>query len=158
MAKGLVTYHSRSGNTKAMAEIIAETMNAAGLDTECKPVSETTPDDMMAADAIVIGSPTYYGQMAAEVKKLIDDSVSKHSKLDGKVGAAFTSSVNIGGGNETTIAGIIDCLLIHGMIIQGDPQGDHYGPVSIGKPDERAIKQCKRRGERVAKLTLQLFT
>jgi NAD(P)H dehydrogenase (quinone) len=158
MAKGLVIYYSRSGNTKAMAEAITEAMNQGGLDTECKAVTETTPDDLLGAEAVVIGSPTYYGQMASEIKKLIDDSVSKHGKLDGKVGAAFSSSVNTGGGNETTICGILDCLLIHGMIIQGDPQGDHYGPVSLGRPDERALKQCRRRGERVAKLTLQLFT
>ncbi|AQQ70191.1 Flavodoxin [Limihaloglobus sulfuriphilus] len=158
MAKGLVIYYSRSGNTKAMAEAITEAMNQGGLDTECKAVAETTPDDLLGAEAVVIGSPTYYGQMASEIKKLIDDSVSKHGKLDGKVGAAFSSSVNTGGGNETTISGILDCLLVHGMIIQGDPQGDHYGPVSLGRPDERALKQCRRRGERVAKLTLQLFT
>jgi hypothetical protein len=43
-------------------------------------------------------------------------------------------------------------MLIHGMIIQGDPQGDHYGPVSIGVPDSRAIKECQRFGSRIARL------
>lgn len=132
-------------------------MNDFGLKTACKDVSEVTPDDMVEADAIVIGSPTYYGHMAGEIKKLIDDSVKKHGKLDGKVGGAFASSVNIGGGNESTALGIIECLLVHGMIIQGDAQGDHYGPVSIGKPDDRVISQCARRGQRIAELTLKLF-
>jgi len=156
MAKGIVIYHSRSGNTKKMAETIAQAMNEAGLPTECKPVSDVKADDLLGYDAIVIGSPTYYGQMAGPIKQLIDDTVSFHGKLDGKVGAAFTSAANIGGGNETTIMGMIEAMLIAGCIVQGDPQGDHYGPVSIGKPDERVRRQCIRRGKRIAELTAKL--
>ena len=157
MAKGLVVYYSRSGNTKQMAEIIAKSMNDAELPTQCKAVGDVKLDDLLGADAIVIGSPTYYGHMAAQLKQMFDDAVSKHGKLDGKVGAAFSSSVNIGGGNETTIMGIIEAMLISGMVVQGDPQGDHYGPVSIGKPDERVVSQCRRRGQRVAEMTKKLF-
>ncbi|MBN2180632.1 MAG: flavodoxin family protein [Sedimentisphaerales bacterium] len=156
MAKGIVIYYSRSGNTKEMAEIIAKAMNEADLPTECKSVSDVTPVDVFSYDAIVIGSPTYYGQMAGPIKSLIDDLVSRHGQLDGKIGAAFSSSANIGGGNETTIMGIIEAMLISGMIVQGDPQGDHYGPVSIGKPDKRVEKQCTRRGCRIAELTNKL--
>ena len=157
MASGLVIYHSKSGNTKQMAEIIADAMNEAGLSTKCKKVDEAAPADMLEADAIVVGSPTYYGRMSAPIAKLFDESISKHGKLDGKIGAAFSSSANIGGGNETTIMGIINMMLIHGMVIQGDPQGDHYGPVSISKPDDRVVTQCKRRGRRIADLTNKLF-
>jgi NAD(P)H dehydrogenase (quinone) len=157
MAKGLVVYYSRSGNTKQMAEIIAKAMNDSQVPTECKSVDEVRIDDLLGAEAVVVGSPTYYGHMAAQVKQMFDDAVSRHGKLDGKVGAAFSSSVNIGGGNETTIMGIIEAMLISGMVIQGDPQGDHYGPVSIGKPDDRVAGQCRRRGERIAELTKKLF-
>jgi NAD(P)H dehydrogenase (quinone) len=157
MAKGIVVYYSKSGNTKQMAEIIAKSMNEADLATECKSVEQTKVDDLLAADAIVIGSPTYYGQMAAPVMQLFTDTVVKHGKLTGKVGAAFSSSANIGGGNETTIMGILEAMLIHGMIIQGDAQGDHYGPVAIGKPDERVASQCKRLGQKIAQLTKKLF-
>jgi len=157
MAKGIVIYYSKSGNTKQMAEIIAKSMNEADLATECKPVEKTKVEDLLAADAIVIGSPTYYGQMAAPVMQLFTDTVVKHGKLTGKVGAAFSSSANIAGGNETTIMGILEAMLIHGMIIQGDAQGDHYGPVAIGKPDERATLQCKRLGQKIAQLTKKLF-
>lgn len=156
MAKGIVLYYSRSGNTKEMAEIIAKSMNNVGLKTECKPVDKVKADDLPGYDAIVVGSPTYYGQMAGPIKQLIDDLVSRHGQLDGKVGAAFTSSANIGGGNETTIMGIIEGMLIAGMVVQGDPQGDHYGPVSIGKPDDRVRQQCQRRGQRIAELTQKL--
>jgi NAD(P)H dehydrogenase (quinone) len=156
MAKGIVTYYSKTGNTKEMAQIIANAMNEAELPTECKPVNDTTIEEILDCDAIVLGSPTYYGQMAAPLKQLVDDLVIRHGQLDGKVGAAFTSAANIGGGNETTIMGIIEAMLISGMIVQGDPKGDHYGPVSIGKPDQRVEKQCQRRGQRIAELTKKL--
>ena len=158
MAKGIVVYYSRSGNTKQMAEIIAEAMNEAELPTECKSVDKVKADDLLNYDAIVIGSPTYYGHMAGPIKQLFDDTVSFHGRLDGKIGAAFSSAANIGGGNETTIIGIIEAMLIAGLIVQGDPKGDHYGPVSIGKPDERVKKQCQRRGRRIAELTKKVVS
>lgn len=156
MPKGIVLYYSRSGNTKEMAEAIAGAMNDAGLNTECKPVDKVNPDDLPEYDAIVIGSPCYYGQMAAPIKQLIDDLVGRHGQLNGKVGGAFASSANVGGGSETTIVGILEAMLIAGMVIQGDPQGSHYGPLSIGRPDEQVKRQCERRGQRIAALTLKL--
>jgi len=157
MANGLVIYYSRSGNTKQMAELVCEGMNTAGLDTKCKAVGDVKVADMLKVDAVVVGSPTYYGRMAAEIAAFFDEWVSKRGKLDGKVAGAFSSSANVGGGNETTVTGIINMMLIHGMVIQGDPQGDHYGPVSIGKPDDRVSEQCLRRGKRIAGLTKKLF-
>jgi NAD(P)H dehydrogenase (quinone) len=157
MAKGIVVYYSRGGNTKEMAEIIAKAMNEAELLTECRSVEKVRAKDLLGYEAIVVGSPTYYGQMAGPIKQLFDDLVANHGRLDGKIGAAFTSAANIGGGNETTIMGIIEGMLISGMIVQGDPEGDHYGPVSIGRPDERVRQQCHRRGRRIAELTKKLF-
>lgn len=158
MAKAIVVYYSRSGNTKEMAQIIAKSMNEANLPTECKSVDKVKAEDLLAFDAIVVGSPTYYGGMAGPIKQLFDDAVANHGKLNGKIGAAFSSAANIGGGNETTIMGIIEAMLIAGMVVQGDPQGDHYGPVSIGKPDDRVEQQCVRRGQRIAELTKKLVS
>ena len=156
MTKGLVLYYSRTGSTKEMAEIIAKAMNDAQVATDCRSVETVSPDDLPAYDAIVIGSPCYYGQMAAPVKQLIDDLVGRHGQLNGKVGAAFGSSANIGGGSESTILGIIEAMLIAGMIVQGDPQGAHYGPLTIGRPDDKVKQQCQRRGQRVAELAKRL--
>ncbi|MCK5225792.1 MAG: NAD(P)H-dependent oxidoreductase [Planctomycetes bacterium] len=156
MAKGIVVYYSRSGNTKKMAEIIAESMGNFGLKTDCKSVDQIKPTDLFGYDAIVVGSPTYYGGMAAPLKQMFDDLVGSHGKLDGKVGAAFSSAANIGGGNETTIMGIIEAMLICGLVVCGDPQGDHYGPVSIGEPDDRVRQQCQRRGQRITELTKKI--
>ncbi|MFH0935715.1 MAG: NAD(P)H-dependent oxidoreductase [Candidatus Omnitrophota bacterium] len=157
MAKALVIYYSESGNTKKMAEQVVEGIKKEGVEVLLKDVKDTAPEELLKFDTIVIGSPTYYGTMSAEIKKLFDESVKFHGKLEGKVGAAFSSSANIGGGNETTILDILSAMLIHGMIIRGDSQGDHYGPVAIGVPDARALKQCVRLGSRVAQLVKKLF-
>jgi len=156
MYKALVIYYSQSGNTKKMAESVVEGIKKEGLEVVLKEAKDTEASELLKYEAIIIGSPTYYGTMAAEIKKIFDDSVSFHGKLDGKIGAAFASSANIGGGNETTILDILNAMLIHGMIIQGDPQGDHYGPVAIGAPDARSTRECVRLGTRVAKLVKKL--
>ena len=157
MAKMLIAYHSRGGNTRKMAELVHAGAVAAGdMLVDLKPVTSVEPSSLAGYDAIVIGSPTYYGLPAAEVKKLLDDSVALHGQLEGKVGGAFSSSANIGGGNETTILAILQALLIHGMVVPGVPTGDHYGPVAIGAPDRRAGTQCKEYGKRLAALAKKL--
>ncbi|MBM4039590.1 MAG: flavodoxin family protein [Planctomycetes bacterium] len=157
MAKMLIAYHSRGGNTRKMAELIhAGAGGLKGIQVDLKPVVEVEPASLLGYDAIVLGSPTYYGLPSAEVKKLLDESVAFHGQLEGKVGGAFTSSANIGGGNETTIMAILQALLIHGMVVAGVPNGDHYGPVAIGAPDRRAATQCQEYGRRLAALTKKL--
>ncbi|MFA6637115.1 MAG: NAD(P)H-dependent oxidoreductase [Candidatus Omnitrophota bacterium] len=157
MKKIAVVYYSKSGNTKAMAEIIAM---GAGEDREIKvdvvDISDFPADRSLLYDGIIVGSPTYYGSMAWQIKKFFDDSVKFHGKLSGKVGAAFTSAANIGGGNETTITGITNAMLIHGMMIFGRHKGDHYGVVSIGAPDDRVKEQCIDLGRRAADMVKKL--
>lgn len=158
MAQMLVVYYSRSGNTEAMAHCVAEAADEIeGVEVALRSVDLVTPDDLLRYDAIAIGSPVYYGTMAAEIKRLLDESVVNHGKLDGKVGAAFASSGGLAGGNETTVVDILRCLLIHGMIIKGDAAGDHYGPVSVGVPDERSEAECRKLGRNTARLALRLF-
>jgi NAD(P)H dehydrogenase (quinone) len=152
MAKALVTYYSRSSNTEKMAQFISDELSSKGIDTDLKKVSDVPVKSLLDYDAIIIGSPTYYGSMAWQIKKLIDESVILHGQLKGKIGGAFSSAANIGGGNETTVNDILNAMLIHGMIIQGEPKGDHYGPVSIGSPDKRAIECCSRLAENIAGL------
>jgi NAD(P)H dehydrogenase (quinone) len=94
--------------------------------------------------------------MAGELKELLDKSVKYHGRLVGKVGAAFASSANVGGGNETTILSILQAMLIHGMVIPGQVSGDHYGPVAIGSPDKRAKDECEKLGVLVVNLLKRL--
>jgi NAD(P)H dehydrogenase (quinone) len=156
MPKLIVVYYSRGGNTKKMAELIAQGIAGQGAQAVLKDVLEVKAEELLEYDGIIVGSPVYYGSMSAEIKRLFDDSVKFHGKLDGRIGAAFASSANIAGGNETTILDILNAMLIHGMIIQGDPQGDHYGPVAIGAPDSRSQKECLRLGTRIAALAKKL--
>jgi NAD(P)H dehydrogenase (quinone) len=157
MPKVLITYYSRSGNTEQMAQAVAAgAKQVKGAEVEVRPVEELPPDDLLKPDAIIMGSPVYYGTMAAELKSLIDQSVKHHGKLVGKVGGAFASSGGPGGGNETTVLDIIKAQLVHGMIVQGDSGGDHYGPIAVGAPDERSRKECQKLGRRVAELVTRL--
>lgn len=156
MTKILICYYSRSGNTKKMAYLIQKGAMEEDVEVDTKDVKEVRLEDLKKYDGIIVGSPTYYGGPASQVKDLLDKSIKYHGELQDKVGGAFTSSANIGGGNETTILSILQSLLIHGMVVCGDSSGDHYGPVSIDKPNARVEKICVRYGRRVAKLTKDL--
>ncbi len=157
MKKIVVIYYSRSGNTKAMAEIVVSGAEKAGeVKVDLKNIADLQLDDILQYDGIIVGSPTYYGSMAWQIKKFFDDSVKFHGKLSGKIGAAFTSAANIGGGNETTVMGIINAMLIHGMLIFGRHKGDHYGVVSIGAPDDRVKAQCLDLGAVTAEMVKKL--
>jgi NAD(P)H dehydrogenase (quinone) len=157
MARLLIVYHSETGHTAQMAGYVAEGAEAAGADVTVKPVADATAAELKDYDGIIVGSPTYYGLMSAPLKKLFDDSVEFHHELGGKVGGAFTSAGNIGGGNETAILSVLQAMLIHGMIVQGTSEGDHYGPVAVGPPDGRAQEQSRALGRRVAELAARLF-
>jgi NAD(P)H dehydrogenase (quinone) len=157
MKRIAVVYYSRGGNTRRMAELVSDgAREESGITVDITDIADFPAEEALGYDGLMIGSPTYYGSMAYQIKKFFDDSVSFHGKLSGKVGAAFTSAANIGGGNETTITGILNAMLIHGMVIAGRYQGDHYGVVSIGAPDKRVEKQCRELGVETAKLVKKL--
>jgi NAD(P)H dehydrogenase (quinone) len=157
MAKILIGYYSVSGNTQKMAVLIKEAFEKLGINPDFKKIEEIRPENLLDYEGIIIGSPTYYGSMSWNIKKLFDDSVRFHGQLEGKVGAAFSSSANIAGGNETAILDILHAMLIHGMIVKGCPSGDHYGPVGINKPDERTKVQCVKFAEDITDLVNKLF-
>lgn len=156
-AKVLIIFYSRSGNTTQMADLIAEGVRQGGAEPSIIPVAKAKVADLLDAQGIILGSPTYYGSMAAEIKQLIDASVKLHGQLSGKVGGAFTSSGGIAGGNETAIMDMLKALLIHGMVVPGNVNGDHYGPVAVGAPDDRSAEQCRQMGKIIGQLTARLF-
>jgi len=156
MPKILIIYYSRSGNTEKMARSVEQGVKKAKVDVETKKVDEVHVDDLLAVEGVILGSPTYFGVMAAEMKAFVDKSIKCFGELHGKVGGAFATSGGIGGGNETTIMSLLEALLIHGMIIQGTTEGGHYGPVAIGIPDQRVEEECVALGERVGALVKKL--
>ncbi|MFH0811418.1 MAG: NAD(P)H-dependent oxidoreductase [Pseudomonadota bacterium] len=157
MPKVLIVYYSRSGNTEKMAQLVAKGVKKTEVEVETKKVNELNVDELLKVEGVILGSPTYFGVMAAEMKQFVDKSIKYFGKLGGKVGGAFATSGGIGGGNETTIFSMIEALLIHGMIIQGTTKGGHYGPVAIGAPDKRVEEECIALGERVGALVKKLF-
>jgi len=157
MLSVLVIYDSRSGNTEKAAVLVAEGVRQVdGINCTLKRVDNVSLDDLLKADGIIIGSPTYYGTMSGKIKTLLDESVEVHGKLQGKVGAAFTSSGGTASGAETTILSILQALLIHGMIVQGTPRAQHYGLAIVGAPKEKDKNRCREFGERTAKLTMKI--
>jgi NAD(P)H dehydrogenase (quinone) len=159
MVKILVVYDSLSGNTEKMAQAVAEgAKQVGGAVVEVKKVDTASLEDLQMADGIIAGSPTYYGLMSGKLKEFIDKSVKIHGKLEGKVGAAFTSSGDTATGAETTLLSILQAMLVHGMIVQGRSDNKHYGAAAVGAPDSKATASCLRLGKKVAELTIRLKT
>jgi len=157
MKKVAIIYYSKTGNTENMARIVAEgVLEESDISVDVETPENFPVERIPEYDGLIVGSPTYYGSMAYQIKKFFDDSVVLHGKLAGKIGGAFSSAANIGGGNETTITGILNAMLIHGMIVEGTSAGDHYGPVAIGRADARASAGCKALGKRIALLVKKL--
>lgn len=143
MKKVLLVYYSRSGNTENMAKMIAKGLSEKKVIIDLKRVEEVNIDSLPEYDGYIIGTPNYFGTMAAEIKKFIDDSVKYYRKIEGKLVAAFCSTGMIGGGGETACLDILKAFLIHGCLCLGFTRLGHYGPVAIGKPDDRVEKEIK---------------
>jgi len=156
MPKVLIIYYSKTGNTEEMGKAVEKGVLSEAVEVVRKRVEETHVDELPGYDAIIMGSPTYFGTVTAEIKKFIDESIKYYKRLKGKVGGAFSSCGIIGGGGETTNLTILKAMMIHGMIIQGTFDGGHYGPVSVGTPDGNKKAECKELGQRVARLVKRI--
>ncbi|MGM0651942.1 MAG: flavodoxin family protein [Bacillota bacterium] len=156
MTKVLVLYFSRTGHVKKMAEEIAVGVKATGAEASLCDIDECIIENLIDYDGFIIGSPTYYGLAAGPVKDFFDRSIVHHGKLEGKAGGAFSSAGVLGGGSETTVMSIVQMMLVHGMVVQGQAKGHHYGVVAIGEPDEKVIEQCHELGKRVAYLAKKM--
>jgi NAD(P)H dehydrogenase (quinone) len=155
----LILYYSKGGNTRKLAEAIHKGVNAVeGVDGILKTTDEVTTEDFLAAEGIIAGSPTYFGLMATQLKKIFDEFISVRRKMENKVGAAFATSGEPSGGKETTMISIIQTLLIYGLVIVGDPMEatGHFGVACAGAPDERSRKHGYLLGQRVANLAKKL--
>lgn len=144
MAKVLVLYYSFYGHIEAMAEAVAEgARTVSGAEVVIKRVPETIPEDVLKSahakldqaapvasvdeladyDAIILGIPTRYGRMVAQMANFWDQTGGLWAKgaLVGKVGSIFTASATQHGGQESTILGSIPMLLHHGLVYVGLP-------------------------------------
>lgn len=161
MTKVLVLYYSSYGHIEAMAEAVAEgARSVAGTTVDIKRVPELVPDEVAAAahikvnqaapiatpdelanyDAIIFGTPTRFGNMAAQMRNFLDQTGGLWfaNALVGKVGSVFCSTASQHGGQETTITSFHTTLLHHGMVIVGLPYtfkgNSEMGEISGGSP------------------------
>jgi NAD(P)H dehydrogenase (quinone) len=154
----LIVYYSKGGNTKKLGEHIARGVESAGVKAVMRSTQEVTKDDFSGSAGIIAGSPVYFGVMAADLKRVFDEFISLRRKMEDKVGAAFATGGHHSGGKETTIFSILQCMMIYGMIIVGDPlsASGHYGAASMGAPDDRSADEGFKLGARVASLCMRL--
>lgn len=151
----LVLYFSKGGNTRRLAEAVKEgVQEVQGVEALLRNTEDVTKDDFVTSQGVIVGSPVYFGTMAAELKKVLDDFVGVRRKMEDKIGAAFATSGNVTGGKETTMMSIIQALMIYGMIVVGDPMSatGHYGVACAGAPDGETIENGRKLGRRVAEL------
>ncbi len=156
----LVAYYSQGGTTKKMAEAVVQGVNDAGGTALLRSVEKVTRDDLLACHGMIVGSPVYFGTMAAPVKKFLDKYVGLRKKMENKVGAAFASSAHHTGGKETTILSILQGMLIYGMIIVGDPlaASGHYGVACHEKATPETLRHSAMLGSRVTELAQKVIS
>lgn len=147
----LVIYYTGTGNTKRMAEEIGKGAERLGVKVEVKSVEECRLDDLAEADGIVIGSPTYFSNVAWQVKKLIDESIKLYRKghqLRDKVGGCFTSSGTHRDGKNCIRMLELAFGLHHRLkIVPGIIRAS-------GDRDEEVSKMCRQYGMRIARQIL----
>jgi len=197
MARVLVLYYSTYGHIETMAQAVAEGARSAGAEAVIKRVPETVPEEVAKAshfkldqaapiatvdelpsyDAIILGVPTRFGNMAAQMKNFLDQTGGLWftGKLVGKVGSVFTSTATQHGGQESTILSTHTVLLHHGMVLVGLPYawagqmkldeitgGSPYGASTISagdgsrQPSANELEGARFQGKHVAEIAAKL--
>lgn len=156
-----VIYHSESGNTKRMAEVIVAGMEqVSGVDARAFSIHAVDSAWVNESTCVVLGSPAYYASLSGKMKMFLE-SMGRFA-LAGKLGGAFATANNVHGGGELAMQTILDHLMVYGMLIYsgGGSQGMppiHLGPEGIaGKLDEsEALFSIY--GKRMAEKAMELF-
>jgi NAD(P)H dehydrogenase (quinone) len=197
MTKVLVLYYSSYGHIEQMASAVAEGVREAGSEATIKRVPELVPeavakashfkldqvapiatvDELAEYDAIIIGVPTRFGNMPAQMKNFLDQTggLWAQGKLIGKVGSVFSSTASQHGGQESTILSTHTVLLHHGMVIVGLPYsfqgqmgvdevkgGSPYGATTIAggdgsrQPSAVELEGARFQGRHVAGIAAKL--
>jgi NAD(P)H dehydrogenase (quinone) len=195
--KILILYYSSYGHVETMARAVAEGAASAGAEVTVKRVPELMPEEVAKAafvkldqeapfadpnelgdyDAIILGSPTRFGNMAGQMRNFLDQTGPLWMKgaLVGKIGSAFTSTASQHGGQEMTLTSIHTTMLHHGMIIVGLPYsfagnammdeisgGTPYGASTIAGPDgsrqpsANELEGARYQGRHVAELAARM--
>jgi NAD(P)H dehydrogenase (quinone) len=198
MSKVLVLYYSSYGHIEQMAAAVAEGAREAGAEVVIKRVPETVPEEIAKGahfkldqeapvataaeladyDAIIFGAPTRFGRMPSQMAAFLDQAggLWASGKLNGKVGAAFTSTASQHGGQETTLFSMITNMLHFGLVVVGLPYsfagqmgvdemkgGSPYGATTIAhsdgsrQPSAVELDGARFQGKHVAEIANKLF-
>jgi NAD(P)H dehydrogenase (quinone) len=196
MTRVLVLYYSSYGHIEQMAGAVAEGARGAGAEVDIRRVPELAPEAVVQAsryktdqaapvatvdeladyDAIIIGTPTRFGGMAAQMKSFLDQTggLWYGRRLVGKVGSIFTSSASQHGGQEATILSSLPFLLHQGMVVVGIPYseaglmgvsevsgGSPYGASTLSgsdnarQPSANELALARAQGRHVAEVALR---
>lgn len=156
----LIVYYSMTGNTEKMAHAVAEGVQSVpgGMPTVMRS-DAVTADDLRGADALVLGSPTYWGNIAGPMKAFIDDWSFKYKvPLVDKVGGAFASGGGETGGKEHVVSSLDLAMLNGGMILVGPIEGGlgAAGVTGVSPVDSAALVACRALGRHVADVALRV--
>jgi NAD(P)H dehydrogenase (quinone) len=194
MSEILVLYYSRDGSLAKMAQLVARGVEEAGLQarlrtvpkvsTVCEAIEDSIPDsgapyvtqdDLRECVGLALGSPGYFGNMAASVKYFLDNTTPLwlSGTLIGKPAAVFTSTGTLHGGQESVLLSMLPPLLHHGMIVVGLPYseadlstttsgGTPYGATHVAGADGKRViseeesRLCRALGKRLAHVAMKL--
>ena len=177
VAEGAAAIEGTSVEVKRVPELMpTEVASAAGIKLDqAAPIA--VPDELADYDAIIFGTPTRFGNMAAQMRNFLDQTgpLWFQNKLVGKVGSVFCSTASQHGGQETTITSFHTTLLHHGMIIVGLPYtfagntemgeisgGTPYGATTIAggdgsrMPSENELDGARFQGRHVAEIARKM--
>ncbi len=188
MTRVLVLYYSKRGNTQKMARLMARGIASVdGCEALLRTVESDLPDaekpndlivteqDMIDCDALILGSPSYFGNMASPLKKFIDTTGNLwfSGVMEGKPAGVFATASSLHGGQETTLINMMIPLLHFGMLMVGLPYSEksllytqsggspygatHWAEVESNRGIDHNEKQlCLAQGKRIARLAKQL--
>jgi NAD(P)H dehydrogenase (quinone) len=157
----LVAYHSTSGNTEKMADAVgAGARTVSGAQVVIKRVEQVVADDLFGSDAIVVGSPVYWSNMAGEVKTFFDNwqfkfGVFPDFKMKNKVGAAFATGGQVSSGKEVTMLSILAAMLGNYMIVVSGGGAFGASATTEGESpgiDDQELANARALGTRVAEI------
>ena len=167
----LVVYYSDKGHTQAMAEAVAKGAGAVdGATVTVLDVAGAKPEDVLAADAVIVGSPVYKANVAPKMQEFINSWPIRDARLHDKLGAAFATGSGLSAGEEMVQTNILHSMLVCQMIVVGGPGGsqpfgasamdeDPSGGADTKKTEglvaEHYLKKGEALGKRVAELAVR---
>lgn len=157
-----IIYHSETGNTAKVADVIAEGVRKAGnIEVKCMSITDIDDDFSKASSAVIIGTPTYLASFSWQMKKFLDTEL-KSLDIEGKLCGVFATANYFGGGAEVAELTLIGQLLVRGVLIysagasKGQPY-THLGAVAKRDGDEFEQERARLFGERFGEKALELF-